>query len=51
MILPAGVIAPVPTPLDGDLLFDPLAQKAHLSWLASEGLDGALVLGTNGEFP
>ena len=51
MNLPAGVIAPVPTPLDDDLRFDPLAQKAHLSWLASEGLDGALVLGTNGEFP
>jgi len=51
MILPAGAIAPVPTPLDGDLRFNPAAQKAHLSWLASEGLDGALVLGTNGEFP
>ena len=51
MILPAGAIAPVPTPLDGHLQFDPAAQKAHLSWLASEGLDGVLVLGTNGEFP
>ena len=51
MILPAGAIAPVPTPLDGDLHFDPAAQKVHLSWLAAEGLDGALVLGTNGEFP
>jgi 4-hydroxy-tetrahydrodipicolinate synthase len=51
MILPAGAIAPVPTPLDGNLQFDPVAQKAHLSWLAAEGLDGALVLGTNGEFP
>jgi len=51
MNLPAGAIAPVPTPLDDDLQFDPAAQKAHLSWLASEGLDGALVLGTNGEFP
>ena len=51
MILPAGVVAPVPTPLDDHLRFDPAAQKAHLSWLASEGLDGVLVLGTNGEFP
>jgi 4-hydroxy-tetrahydrodipicolinate synthase len=51
MILHAGAIAPVPTPLDGNLQFDPVAQKAHLSWLASEGLDGVLVLGTNGEFP
>ena len=51
MILPAGAIAPVPTPLDGDLQFNPAAQKTHLSWLAAEGLDGALVLGTNGEFP
>ena len=51
MLLPAGAIAPVPTPLDEDLRFDAPAQKAHLSWLAAEGLDGALVLGTNGEFP
>jgi len=41
----------MPTPLDGHLHFDSTAQKAHLSWLASEGLDGVLVLGTNGEFP
>jgi len=51
MILPAGAIAPVPTPLDGHLRFDSAAQKAHLNWLASERLDGVLVLGTNGEFP
>jgi 4-hydroxy-tetrahydrodipicolinate synthase len=51
MNLPAGAIAPVPTPVNDDLRFDPLAQKAHLSWLASKGLDGVLVLGTNGEFP
>ena len=51
MNLAAGAIAPVPTPLDGHLHFDSTAQKAHLSWLASEGLDGVLVLGTNGEFP
>jgi len=46
-----GAFAPVPTPLDTDRLFDAAAQAAHLRWLASEGLDGALVLGTNGEFP
>ena len=46
-----GAFAPVPTALDNDLLFDPAAQTAHLRWLASEGLDGVLVLGTNGEFP
>jgi 4-hydroxy-tetrahydrodipicolinate synthase len=51
MNLPIGAIAPVPTPLDHHLGFDPAAQQAHLSWLTSEGLDGALVLGTNGEFP
>lgn len=47
----SGAIAPVPTPLDGDLVFDRDAQATHLKWLASEGLDGALILGTNGEFP
>ena len=51
MNLPAGAIAPVPTSLDDHLRFDPAAQEEHLSWLASEGLDGVLVLGTNGEFP
>ncbi len=48
---PSGVFAPIPTPLGTDGLFDPAAQVAHLRWLASEGLDGALILGTNGEFP
>ena len=48
---PTGAFAPVPTPLGADRLFDPAAQIAHLRWLASEGLDGALILGTNGEFP
>lgn len=48
---PKGAYAPVPTPLDRDLHFDRAAQTNHLRWLASEGLDGALVLGTNGEFP
>lgn len=46
-----GAFAPVPTPFDRDLHFDRAAQSSHLRWLASEGLDGALVLGTNGEFP
>lgn len=48
---PQGAFAPVPTPLDQDLSFDAAAQKAHLTWLDSQGLDGALILGTNGEFP
>jgi 4-hydroxy-tetrahydrodipicolinate synthase len=47
----SGAFAPVPTPLGADLAFDRNAQATHLKWLASEGLDGALVLGTNGEFP
>lgn len=51
MSLPNGAYAPIPTPLDRDLRFDAAAQRAHLQWLAEEGLDGALVLGTNGEFP
>ncbi len=48
--LPTAV-APVPTPLTADERIDPGALRAHLQWLASEGLDGALVLGSNGEFP
>ncbi len=51
MFLPHGGYAPMPTPLNEQLLFDPVAQKAHLNWLADQGLDGALILGTNGEFP
>lgn len=51
MQLPHGAYAPIPTPLDRDLRFNAAAQRAHLRWLAGEGLDGALVLGTNGEFP
>jgi 4-hydroxy-tetrahydrodipicolinate synthase len=51
MQLPHGGYAPIPTPLDAELRFDAGAQRAHLRWLAGEGLDGALVLGTNGEFP
>jgi 4-hydroxy-tetrahydrodipicolinate synthase len=49
--LPRGAFAPVPTPLDLRLAFAADALRAHLSWLAGQGLDGALVLGTNGEFP
>jgi 4-hydroxy-tetrahydrodipicolinate synthase len=51
MHLPHGGYAPVPTPVDQQLRFDRSAQKAHLGWLATQGLGGALVLGTNGEFP
>ena len=50
-MLPRGAYAPVPTPLDGRLEFDPAALQSHLAWLSSQGLDGALILGTNGEFP
>jgi 4-hydroxy-tetrahydrodipicolinate synthase len=46
-----GAIAPVPTPLGEGLALDQGTLTAHLEWLASEGLDGALILGTNGEFP
>ncbi|MEJ2188498.1 MAG: dihydrodipicolinate synthase family protein [Acidobacteriota bacterium] len=51
MTLPEGTIAPVPTPLTAAHLLDATAQRAHIEWLASQGLDGVLVLGTNGEFP
>jgi 4-hydroxy-tetrahydrodipicolinate synthase len=51
MSMPAGSIAPVPTPLTTERLFDAAAQRAHIEWLASRGLNGVLVLGTNGEFP
>jgi dihydrodipicolinate synthase/N-acetylneuraminate lyase len=51
MALPSGAYAPVPTPLDDRGLLDPTALERHLGFLAAEGLDGALILGTNGEFP
>jgi 4-hydroxy-tetrahydrodipicolinate synthase len=46
-----GAFAPIPTPFDrnGRLELEPLGR--HLRWLADEELDGALVLGSNGEFP
>ncbi len=50
-MLPRGAYAPVPTPLDERFEFDADALQAHLGWLSGQGLDGALVLGTNGEFP
>ncbi len=46
-----GAFAPVPTPVDRVGAFDPDALVRHLGWLAAESLDGALILGTNGEFP
>lgn len=50
MYLPEGSFAPVPTPLwdSGDVDADALGR--HLTWLKADGLDGALILGTNGEF-
>jgi dihydrodipicolinate synthase/N-acetylneuraminate lyase len=51
MIRTVRTVAPVPTPLDATGQFDGAALARHLGWLASEGLDGALILGTNGEFP
>jgi 4-hydroxy-tetrahydrodipicolinate synthase len=44
-------VAPVPTPFTVEDRVDPDALRRHLQWLSSEGLDGALILGTNGEFP
>jgi 4-hydroxy-tetrahydrodipicolinate synthase len=46
-----GAFAPVPTPVDRAGGLDVNALAAHLKWLARAGLDGALILGTNGEFP
>ena len=50
MYLPEGAFAPIPTPWDESDVVDDAALTAHLKWLKSEGLDGALILGTNGEF-
>jgi len=51
MSLPQGAYAPIPTPLGENGLFDPGALERHLDFLSKAGLDGALVMGTNGEFP
>lgn len=51
MRLPEGAYAPIPTPVDDGGLLDPAALERHLGFLSDEGLDGILVLGTNGEFP
>ncbi len=51
MYLPRGAFAPVPTAVKPDGEIDHDAILRHLNWLADEGLDGALILGTNGEFP
>lgn len=50
MYLPRGAFAPVPTPLTDADDVDGGALAAHLKWLRAERLDGALILGTNGEF-
>ena len=46
-----GVFAPIPTPFDEQGAIDPATLGRHMSWLADRGLKGALVLGSNGEFP
>ena len=46
-----GAFAPVPTPIGRGGAFDEEALGRHLGWLAQSGLDGAVVLGSNGEFP
>lgn len=51
MPLPHGAYAPIPTPVGDYGLLDPTALDRHLARLARGGLDGALVMGTNGEFP
>lgn len=48
---PSGAFAPVPTALNAQGGIDAPALRAHLGWLENEGLSGALILGTNGEFP
>ncbi len=47
----SGAFAPVPTPIGSDGEFEPVALRRHLQWIGKSGLDGAVVLGTNGEFP
>jgi len=45
-----GTFAPVPTPLRRNGRLDQPALRRHLEWLHGRDLDGALILGTNGEF-
>lgn len=51
MTQPQGSYAPIPTPVGDDGLLQPEALERHLSLLRAGGLTGALILGTNGEFP
>ena len=51
MRLPEGAYAPIPTPVDDGGMLDLAALESHLGFLSDGGLDGVLVLGTNGEFP
>jgi 4-hydroxy-tetrahydrodipicolinate synthase len=48
---PRGAYAPIPTPVDRAGRLDLPALARHLERLDRGGLDGVLVLGTNGEFP
>jgi 4-hydroxy-tetrahydrodipicolinate synthase len=47
----SGAFAPVPTPIGCGGGFDETALQRHLAWLSEAGLAGAVVLGSNGEFP
>ncbi len=51
MSLPRGAFAPIPTPVDERGNLELAAIGRHLEALGAGGLDGVLVLGTNGEFP
>lgn len=51
MTAPRGAFAPIPTPVDDRGELDLAALRRHLDALDAGGLDGVLVLGTNGEFP
>ncbi|NOZ61499.1 MAG: dihydrodipicolinate synthase family protein [Calditrichaeota bacterium] len=48
----AGVFAPIPTPFsEKDLTINFEYIRRHLEFLQEKGVNGALVLGTNSEFP
>jgi dihydrodipicolinate synthase/N-acetylneuraminate lyase len=47
----SGAFAPIPTPVDRTGELELGALRRHLSWLGGSRLDGAVVLGSNGEFP